>query len=650
MPGISLEHLDRSVRPCDDFFRFANGTWLREFEIPAHERAYGAFAEIRDRNKEVLHAICEEVARDGRAEPGSARQLVGDLYASGMDEAAIERAGPDAIADELAALRKLGEPAFPLARTLGWLNARRVPAPFALAVLPDARDPERYLFQLQQAGLGLPDRDHYLKDDERSRALREKYVAHVARMFELLGDDAATASRGARAVMEIETRFARAWMPRVEQRDPYRVYNKRSAGDLLERVPAFWSEYFGGVAQPLSWVNERQPGFVAELEAMAREIPSVDWTTYLRWHVVHRNAPFLSKAFVEEDHDFFHRALEGVPELQPRWKRVVDVVDQRVGEALGQLYVERAFPPQAKQKVLALVGDLRAALADRIRGLEWMGGTTKERALEKLAAFRVKMGYPDTWRDYSGLAIDRGSYARNVANADLWESRRQLRRADGPVDREEWRMTPPTVNAYYSPGFNEIVFPAGILQPPLFDPAADDAVNYGAIGMVIGHEMTHGFDDAGSKYDARGELREWWTPEDRAAYEVRTALVVRQYDGYEGAPGQNVNGKLTLGENIADLGGLKIAYAAFRRSLGGREPAPIDGFTADQRFFLGFAQGWRSKWRDEAMRVRLTVDPHSPPSFRCNGPASNLPEFYAAFGCDTEGPMHRPEAKRPTIW
>ncbi|MDQ3097430.1 MAG: M13 family metallopeptidase, partial [Chloroflexota bacterium] len=452
-------------------------------------------------------------------------------------------------------------------------------------------------------------------------------------------------------VMRMETRLATASMTRVDQRDPDRVYNPRTRADLRAQAPGLdWDTYLDALGTREDGVNARQPEFLRECACMAADTPAEEWRTYLRWHLANARAEYLPKAFEDADFDFFHRYLQGVPEQQPRWKRVLDVVDQRIGEALGQLYVERAFPPEAKEKVLDLVEDLRAALGERIRGLEWMTGPTKEQALRKLAAFRVKMGYPDQWRDYSDLEIDRTyPYAANVAAADAFEMRRILSKLGNPVDRDEWRMSPPTVNAYYMSSYNEIVFPAGILQPPLFDPDADDAVNYGAIGMVIGHEMTHGFDDSGSKFDWDGNLTEWWTAEDRAEYTHRTDRVVRQFDAYEPIPGEAVNGRLTLGENIADLGGIKIAFAAFQRSARSRAH-DIDGFTPEQRFFLGCAQGWRSVLRDEAMRVRLATDPHSPAEFRVNGPLSNLPEFFDAFGCESGSAMKRGEEVRPSIW
>lgn len=645
--GIELAHLDRSVRPCDDFYRFANGAWLATAVIPPEERGWGAFAELRDRNKAVLKELLEGAAGGGHR-PGTPARKVGDLFAAGMDEEAIERAGMQPIAEDLGRIDALGDAAA-LPPLLAWLHRRRVFPAFLATVLPDAKDSHATLLQLQQGGLGLPDREYYLKDDDRSREIRERYVAHVALMLGLLGH--ADAARDADTVMRLETRLATASMTRVDQRDPDRVYNPRTRAELRAQAPGLeWDAYLDALGAREDRLNARQPEFLRELAVMAADTPGGDWRTYLRWHLLNARAEYLPQAYEDADFDFFQRYLNGVPEQQPRWKRVLEVVDGRIGEALGQLYVERAFPPEAKRKVLDLVEDLRAALGERIRGLDWMTDATKEQALKKLAAFRVKMGYPDRWRDYTDLEVDRSvPYATNVAAADAFEMRRTLAKLGKPVDREEWGMSPPTVNAYYRSSANEIVFPAGILQPPLFDPDADDAVNYGAIGMVIGHEMTHGFDDSGSKFDWDGNLREWWTAEDRAEYAARADLVVRQFEAYEPLPGEHVNGRLTLGENIADLGGLKIAYAAFQRSARARA-RDIDGFTPEQRFFLGCAQGWRSLLRDEAMRVRLATDPHSPAQLRVNGPLSNLPEFFEAFGCEGGSAMRRSDEVRPAIW
>ena len=650
MRGIDLTHIDRSVSACDDFFRFANGKWLERTEIPAEESVWGGFHEIRDRNFEVLRTIAEEAARVD-APAGTVTQKVGDWWTTGMDEAAIEKAGLAAISAELGLVAGLTDRAG-LPQVLGRLHRQRLFPGFALAVRQDPGDSTRNMLWLQQAGLGMPDRDHYLKDDEKTREIRERYVAHVARMFELLGDAADAARYAAATVLTIETRLAHASMSRVDQRDPYKTYNKMPVATLADRAEGVdWAAYLAIYGARVDDLNVRQPAFFAELARVLADTALDQVRTYLRWHVVRPLARSLPRAFDDESFDFNSRVLLGVKEQKPRWKRVIESMDEHIGEELGQLYVAKAFSPEAKRRVLELVDDLRSALRDRIGGLEWMGEATKVQALRKLDAFAVKMAYPDKWRDHSALVVDRSAYVRNVLRSNEWHTQRDLAKLGQPVDRTEWLMSPQTVNAYYNPLMNEIVFPAGILQAPFFDPEADDAVNYGAIGMVIGHEMSHGFDDQGSKFDADGNLKEWWTKEDRASYDSRTDLIVKQFEAYEPLVGLRVNGKLTLGENIGDLGGIKIAWAAFQRMLARRgRPADIDGFTAEQRFFLGLAQSWRNKIRDEALRVRLTIDPHSPAVYRVLGPLSNLPEFHAAFGCSRAGAMWRAEEVRPAIW
>jgi putative endopeptidase len=650
MPGIQLDHMDTSVRPCDDFFRFANGKWVERTEIPAEEPVWGGFSEIRDRNYEVLREAADEAAR-ANAPLGSIEQKVGDYWTTGMDEAAIEAAGIDALRPELDLIAGLADRA-QLPEVLARLHRARLFPGFITIVRQDPGDSTRNQVWFQQGGLGMPDRDYYVKDDDRSREIRAKYVAHVSRMSGLLGDDAEAAMYAAATVLTLETRLAHASMTRVDQRDPYKTYNKMTVAQLAERAPGIeWSAYLTALGATVDDLNVRQPLFFAELAKALADVPLEQIRTYLRWHVVRTAASSLPRAFEEESFDFNSRVLQGVPEQRPRWKRVLESMDQHMGEELGQLYVRKAFSPEAKRRVLELVDDLRSALRDRIAGLEWMGEQTRAQALRKLDAFAVKMAYPDAWRDHSGLRIDRSPFVRNVLRANEWHTERDLGKLGEPVDRTEWFMSPQTVNAYYNPLMNEIVFPAGILQPPFFDAGADDPVNYGAIGMVIGHEMSHGFDDAGSRYDADGNLKEWWTKDDRAAYESRTDLIVKQYEGYEPLPGQKINGKLTLGENIGDIGGIKIAWAAFQRMLERRgRPEKIDGYSAEQRFFLGLAQSWRNKIRDEALRVRLNIDPHSPAVYRVLGPLSNMPEFHAAFGCGDGSPMIRPAEARPTIW
>ena len=646
---IQREFMDESVRPCDDFYRYANGRYLATTKIPDDQAAWGGFAELHERNQNTLHEIVEDAARSSSDDVNV--RLVGDLYASGMDEAQIERAALSVVRDLLARIDRIAQLA-DLTAVVGELQPLRIGAPFGFMVWPDAFDSSRNLLHISQGGLGLPDRDNYLRTDEKSVELQQKYRAHVAEMLALLGSPAELAQSDAATIYELEQALAEASMPRAEMRDPYKVNNPFTLEKLSSHAPAFgWRPYLTLIgADGITDLNVRQPAFLTGLDALLRERSIETWRVYLRWHLVRALAPFLPRAFERASFEFYGKTLIGQQEEKPRWKRVLTVVDAQLPHPLGRLYVDRAFPPAAKQRILELVADLRAVLADRIRTLEWMSEETRVAAVAKLDKFGVKMGYPDEWRDFSALRIDRGPYVDNVIRAMRFNFAYDIDKLRRPVDRGEWRMSPPTVNAYYNPPRNEIVFPAGILQPPWFFATGDAAVNYGAIGMVIGHEMTHGFDDSGSQYDGEGNLRNWWTPTDRQEFDTRTDLVVKQYEEYEPLPGMRINGKLCLGENIADLGGLKIAYAAFERYLAAHgEPAAIDGFSARQRFFLGYAQAWRNLIRDEMLRVRLTIDPHSPAMYRVLGPLADFPEFFQAFGCGG-GAMLRPEELRPTIW
>jgi putative endopeptidase len=652
--AIDPANLDTSVKPCDDFYQYANGGWLKRSTIPADKARFGSFEELADRNRDTLHAILEETSKRTDWKQGSNEQKIGDFYASGMDLAAIEKLGAAPLKPWLERIEAMRGPKDLATVLAAFHGARAGGGGFGLGVSQDARNSTQYIVQLNQGGLGLPERDYYTKEDAKSKELRAKYTAHMARMMVLAGEDPLDAGAHADAVMLVETRLAKASMTRVEMRDPQKTYHKMPVSELVQLAPQFdWSAYFKGRGLPkLEAVNVRQPGFFTEFGVLAEQITLPEWRAYLRWHAVSSAAPFLSKAFVDEAFDFNSRTLNGIPQQQDRWKRVQAVLDtpSALGEAAGQLYVKKAFSPVAKQKMVVLIENLRAALKEKIIALPWMGEDTKKQALRKLAAFGVKVGYPDKWKDASRIEIKRGDFYGNIMRARAYETRHNLEKLGQPIDRTEWGMTPSTVNAYYSPTMNEIVFPAGILQPPFFDVNADDAVNYGGIGTVIGHEMTHGFDDSGSQFDADGNLKNWWTADDKKAYESRTDLVVKEFDAFKALPDQNVNGKLTLGENIADLGGLKISYAAWQKSLGGKEPAPIDGFTGPQRLFLNFAIIWRNVMRPEALRVRLNTDPHSPGQYRTIGTISNLPEFFTAFGCTDGDAMKRPENVRPSIW
>ena len=649
---IDPANLDLSVQPCADFYQYANGGWLRANPVPPDQSRWGSFEELANRNREVVRGILQEVSARKDWPKGTVQQKVADFYASGMDEEAIEKAGTAPLKPWFAKVERV-RGGRDLPALLADLRLHGLGHGFGFVVAPDPKDSTRTIVNLSQGGLGLPDRDYYLKTDPKSQELRGKYRAHVARMMELAGEDPATAATSAASVLEVETRLAGASLTRVENRDPQKTYHKLTLAELEKQAPGFgWRAFFAalGVPEPGD-LNVRQPAFFTAFGELAATLPPEQWRTYCRWHLASGMAASLTRAFQEEAFAFNGRTLQGQPQQEERWKRVQAAADRALGDALGQLYVARAFPPEAKARMLALVENLRAALKERIEKLDWMGPQTKVQALRKLAAFGVKVGYPDRWKDYAKLEISRGGWAENLLRARRFEAQRNLAKLGRPIDRSEWGMTPPTVNAYYNASMNEIVFPAGILQPPFFDARADDAVNYGGIGCVIGHEMSHGFDDSGSQYDADGNLKNWWTAEDRKAYEARTALMVKQYDGYEALPGERVNGRLTLGENIGDLGGIKIALAGLQRAQekAGRA-APIDGFSAEQRFFLNWAQVWRNNIRDEELRRRLNTDSHSPGRFRVLGPLADLPEFHQAFGCAEGTAMVRPAAERPAIW
>ena len=645
--GFNPANMDLSVKPTQDFFQYAVGGWAKRTTIPAEYDRYGVDQEIDARTHQILKEIMEAAA-SAKGAPGSESQKVGDFYASGMDEAGIDAQGIAPLRPFFARIDEVKDAAS-LAGVLADLHRVGAFAGFSFSVEQDDKESSRYAMMLAQGGLGLPDRDYYLKDDPKSKELLAAYRAHTAKLLGLAGLDPKEADR----ILALETRLAKASMTRVEQRDPNAVYHAMTSAQLKTAAPGFPADLYLkalGLAAPDHFVV-RQPAFLAELGRMVQEVPAEQWRIYLRWTLLRSAAPFLSKPFEQESFAFHGTKLQGTTAQHPRWKRVMFAADRGMGEALGRLYVQRAFPASSKAKVLEMVENLRTALKARIAGLEWMSAPTRAKAQEKLAAIRVKIGYPDVWRDYAKLDIRRQAYVLNVLETRRFEFQRRLANLGRPIDRNEWDMTPQTNNAYYNPTMNEIVFPAGILQPPYFDATADDAVNYGNIGATIGHEMTHGFDDEGRQYDAQGNLKSWWTAGDEKAYNLRAELVVKQFDAFEPLPGLHLNGKLTLGENIADLGGLKIAWDAWKLSQKGKPPVGrIEGFTPEQRFFLGYAETWRTLTREEAARLRANTDPHSPAKFRVNGPLSNLPEFFEAFGCKDGDPMKRAEKDRPAIW
>jgi len=654
-PPLDPQNMDTSVKPQDDFFMYADGGWIKRTEIPPEYSRWGGFNELIERNNDALHAIAEK-AINAHVDPRFAPEVqkVGDYYASGMDEKTIEAVSTKPLGDEFKNIDAIKD-RNDLLKEIAHLQTIGVDALFDFSSGQDAKDSTHEIAQAVQGGLGMPDRDYYTKTDEASKKLRDQYVDHVAKMLTLLGEPAATASDHAKKILALETKLAEASRTRVQLRDPQKNYNKMAVSQLQKLTPDWkWSDYFKQInlLEPPN-VNVHQPEFFKAADDVFKSAPIEDWKAYLRWHLIDAAAAELSKDFVDEDFDFKERVLHGTQEIKPRWKRVIASTDDAIGEALGKLYVAFDFPPQAKARALELVNNLKEALSDRIKTLEWMDEPTKQEALKKLAAMRVKIGYPDKWLDYSMLQIDRGPYVSNAIRAGKFETTRELNKIGKPVDPTEWGMTPPTVNAYYNPNMNEIVFPAGILQPPFFYANADDAINYGGIGAVIGHEMTHGFDDQGRQFDAAGNLRDWWTPESAAKFKERSQAIVKQYNEYEPLPGLHVNGDLTQGENIADLGGVKLAYAALQKALEKNPQAragKIDGFTPDQRFFLSFATIWKSKQRDEDLKLRLNTDPHSPAHYRVDGPLSNLPEFQKAFNLPDNSPMVHPPAKRVNIW
>jgi putative endopeptidase len=649
--GFDLSNMDTSVSACSNFFQYADGGWVAKNPVPAAYPRWGIFTELAERNNAHVRDILDEAAKK-KSPAGSNDQKIGDYYASCMDEAGIEAAGLTPIEPELNRINAIkDEPG--LEQEIAHLQRRGLGVVFRFGSGQDLKDSTQVIAQLFQGGTTLPDRDYYTKDDATSKALRDKFAAHVAKMFELAGDDADRAASEAKTVMAIETQLAQTSMSRIQLRDPDARYHKMSLADLKASAPDFnWDAFFKNVgAGSFSTINVGTPDFIKSATASLRTVALPDWQTYLRWHLLNASATGLPKKFVDEDFDFNGRTLTGTQEQLPRWKRCVASTDRALGEAVGQEYVKRYFSADAKARAVQMVQNLVAALHDDLTTLPWMSDVTRKRAIAKLDAFTRKIGYTDKWRDYSALKVTRDSYAANAERAQLFEVDRGLAKIGKPVDRTEWGMTPPTVNAYYNPSMNEIVFPAGILQPPFYDPTVDDAINYGGIGAVIGHEMTHGFDDSGAKFDAAGNRTNWWTDDDLKNFNGRTQCVIDQFDGFEVQPGINQKGKLVVGESIADLGGLTVAYAALQKALAGKpRPANIDGFTPEQRFFLGWAQVWAETQRPENERLMVNTNPHPLGRFRVIGPLSNMPAFAQAYQCKAGDAMVRPPEKRCQIW
>lgn len=642
--GLALADMDRSVAPGQDFYRFVNGGWLARNPVPADESSWGVFDEIQKQNELVLREILEE-----RAAAGELNAKLATFYASGMDEAAIEAAGLTPLAGEFAAIDALGGTA-DMPALFARLTRAGSSVPFGLMVFADLTDASQNLLYLAQDGMGLPEKDYYLRDDADSVALREQYRAHIGRMLALLGD--AQAEAHAAAILALESELARNGYGALDFRDPAKLANKISMSDLAALAPGFdWTAYLMALGlDGLQPVNVVAPDYFRALDGLLAARPIEEWKAFLRWHLVRSQADYLPRAFEEESFAFFGRTLGGAQEQRPRWKRVIAGVGGNLGEALGQLFVERTFSPVAKERCALMVDDLLAAFRVRLEQLDWMSDETRARALAKLAAFKTKIGYPDRWRDYSGLALGRGSYVENHMRATAFELAWNLAKAGQPVDKSEWGMPAYIVNAGYNPTNNDITFPAGILQPPFFSEHYDDALNYGAMGAVIGHEITHGFDDEGSRFDAEGNFANWWGEADRTEFERRAAVVEAQFSGYVAVDDLKVNGKLTLGENLADLAGLTIAYDALMLRQANQRVAPIDGFTPAQRFFISWARAWRSNDTPESLRLQVQTNPHSPANLRALGPLSNLQAFQDAFGLPDDSPMLRPRGERAQVW
>ena len=649
--GIDRANFDTTCAACKDFYQYAVGGWVASHPTPAAFPRWGSFDELQEHNRAELREVLDAAVRDTATAKSADTRKVGVFYASCMDSSVANSAGIAPLKPELARIAAVTTPTTIRAEAAR-LQRLRVPIPFGFSVQPDLKQSTTEALYVAQGGLGLPDRDYYTKTDSASAAIRSAYAAHVARLLVLGGTSTMDARVAADKILALETTLANASMTRVERRDPYNTYHKMTLAAADSLTPHIdWRAWQTDLGTPaVSYMIVGQPKFFATLDSLLSSVPIDVWRVYFRFHLLSVAAPALDSAFVNEDFKL-QQILSGTPAMLPRWQRCLRTTDQAMGEALGQAYVARTFSPQARARARALVKNMEAVLRDDLSTLAWMTPATRKQAIVKLDAFANKIGYPDKWRDYAMLTVGRRPYVLNLLAANEFESGRVARKLGRPVDRGEWTMTPPTVNAYYNSTMNEIVFPAGILQPPFFDPEADDAVNYGGIGAVIGHEMTHGFDDQGRKSDAQGNLRDWWTPADAAEYTVRSSKIAQQFDGYVAVDSIHVNGKLTLGENTADLGGLTIAYRAMERSMAGKpRPAAVNGFTPEQEFFLSWAQVWRQNVRPAFARTLALTDPHSPGKWRVDGPMSNMPEFAAAFHCQAGDPMVRPPDQRAQIW
>jgi putative endopeptidase len=645
---FSVDLLDKSIDPCNDFYAYACSKWSAKNPIPSDRPSWGRFDELQQRGQFVVRDILEKAAVD---RPGRSvnEQKIGDFYASCMDESAIEKAGTKPLQpdfDNIAAIKSKGD----LTNEIIRLHREGTDVLFGFDSGSDFKNASQIIAQVDQGGLGMPDRDYYFKDDPKSVELRKKYVEHVTRMFVLLGDDESKAAAEAKVVMDIETGLAKGALDQTSRRDPQKTYHKMTDQELAVLSPSFnWTVYFEGVGAPhFDSLNVVEPDFIKNMQEVIGAHSLEEWKTYMRWHALHSNAAILPTAFVNENFNFFGKTMQGTKELRPRWKRCVSYANNDVGELIGQIYVQQTFGAEGKERTLAMVKALEKALGEDIKSLPWMGADTKAQALVKLQLITNRIGYPDKWRDYSSLQIVRGDALGNSKRANQSDLKYRLDKIGTPLDKRDWPYPPMTVNATYDPTQNNITFPAGILQPPFYDNQADDAMNFGGIGAVIGHELTHGFDDQGSQFDGDGNLRDWWTASDKKQFEERTDCIKNQYGNFVAVDDLKLNGKLTLGENTADNGGLRIAYMALLSTFAGKEPAPIDGLTAEQRFFLGWANVWCDNQTDAFTRMLATIDPHSPSRYRVNGSLSNMPEFREAYHCAATAPMVNQNACR--VW
>ncbi len=648
--GIDKADLDPTCKPCQDFWRYANGGWIDKNPIPARFARWGTMAVVNEANRERMKVILENAAMS-KAPASSPERKIGDFYAACMDTDSIDARGLQPIQHDLARVAGV-QSVSSLASTLAAFQRTGAVGPFGFFAGQDLKNSKEMIGNISAGGLSLPDRDYYFKDDARSKQIRDEFVKHVEKMLTLAGDQPEAAKAAAATVMSFETALADSTMTNVQRRDPYARYHRMDLAGVSALAPNFdWKALVAQFDLPETTpLNVTEPEFLKKFNAQLTEVPLADWKTWLRWRVLTAAADHLAKPFADEDFHFGGTVLTGVKEQLPRWQQCANTIDRSMGEALGQLFVEKHFPPEAKRRMSELVENLRATLREELQNAGWLTAETRANAVAKLNAFTPKVGYPNRWRDYSAVRIDRRTYFEDVRAAGLNNRLYQIAKIGKPIDRNDWGMTPPTVNAYYSPVMNEIVFPAGILQPPMFDLSSDDAVNYGAIGAVIGHEMGHGFDDQGSKFDADGNLKNWWTADDRKKFEERSGCVIDQFNMLEVGDGLHHTGKLVVGEALGDLGGLKLAYRAYKRSLQGKAAPVIDGFTGEQRFFLSFARVWASQDRPESMRLRLNTDPHPLPKFRANGTLQNMPEFQQAFGCKQGDPMVRPVEKQCKLW